>query len=165
MWRIRACVRYKNYLYKKALCKKASSFNEDAFIEVNSLYFMTDRKDIESKLESLPFVNLGLDHRTGRFIFRYDPLSSALPQGNYTIDGDVLTCEIDGSGEKFCFRIIKDGMYLQFMGGESDPVLINYPELGDYLEDGIIFYRRENGIGVIRGRKVIFFVNLMRIQP
>lgn len=75
------------------------------------------------------------------FTFFYDPLSSYMPIGNYTVEEDILTLTTDDKKYHYVFRI--DGNSLIFQKEESSTVRLIDERLGVEVMDQAVFHYTE----------------------
>lgn len=96
--------------------KKDSDEKSVAEDSIEGEYYM----DVSERGEyiSVPKLTIAAD---GTFTFSYDALSSYLPQGTYTLRGNILKAETADGARHYQFTLT-DGGYLVFNAGESSDV-------------------------------------------
>ncbi len=74
--------------------------------------------------------------------FSYDALSSYLPYGTYTVDGDILTMTTYDEMYKYVFQL--DDNKLIFQKSESSSVKVTDSRFGAEIEDNAEFILEDN---------------------
>lgn len=72
------------------------------------------------------------------FAFTYDPLSSYLSHGHYTIQDDLLVAVTDDGRLQYCFQIVDENT-LRFVQGRSSEVRLIDERFGKEVNDGTLF--------------------------
>lgn len=88
--------------------------------------------------EYFDFVGLTLQ-KNNTFTFVYDPLSSYLSYGHYTIQDDLLIAVTNDGRYQYCFRILSQDT-LCFIQSQSSAITLIDDRLGKTVTDGALFH-------------------------
>jgi len=72
------------------------------------------------------------------FEFSYDPLSSYLPAGTYTVEGGFVTATTSDGQYTYVFEVIESTI-LRFVESRSSDVSVTDPDKTEEIYDGAVF--------------------------
>jgi hypothetical protein len=115
----------------------ACNSNNDTTTIKDGTYIL-EQKETETETVILPNVTIS----NNDISFTYDYLSSYLPYGTYTIEGDMLTMITNDRKYKYVFYV--DGDKLIFQKNESSRVNLTDDRIGVKIADKAEFKLKEN---------------------